>query len=969
MDNLTEVRSCDAELPPCGDCKTCKWGEWQMWTSCSKHCGGGQHHRVRNITRHPDPGCGPCDAREKVHTDPCNVMPCSDEDLCIDGQWNDWQDWATCSTSCEGGETYRTRSMRRENTACGKPAEGLAREEGACMKDVPCTPTEDCQFGEWGPWSDCSASCAGVKKRSRTVAIHGRGKDGKFCEGSLNETHPCAFGKNQSFLNWRSPNLYMVVNEVPQNNLDSKGPMPGAEPYIRFKKVVLDPSGGTWLDLLVMVDTSRGRHYVAADSGLNGRQGVFGNINLASNSVTDLNFQFVEESTLKPVVVNDLLLKFFDLDPGTEEIAHSIQVHSACEEHYTSSGSHYLSVGECSPSGNGTVSFRKPIIAEPSCEKGNVYDLDLTRVTTSNLAGKGPDVHKHQELRYSRAAVIDNVPVDLVLSLKPGSNYDPAHSYHNGYDGRFGRLSLLPGSEPTFFEAKFVNANTQALYKMPKFNLTFYDLDGPSGVVRESVEASGYTQWYHPNGLMKWFGKVSHHKTATDMRIVSRAINATDPANPEPTQLTPEQQAVAVTFFFEEKEEFGFGIHVIQTGPTPGMRNGRDFIFAGKYCVPWPTRRLASERGLTPNGWEGETLQPATLRGAPTPLPTPAPAAPPGWSLPGLPDLGALGLGGGGEPPASAAPNVVGSAPAPPTADCRSGPVRPLVQDVGPASLTPSEEQRTIAIRFRAVQQVSLTFAVNKGHCGHNFLFAGKVCVSGACDDCKGVAGCHFSTWDEWGSCDAKCGGGSMNRTRNMERVALSGGQVAECAGPIQTVKSCNTHPCGKGCVPVDCKWGDWSQWTPCQSSKGQRTRHRAVQTHADCGGLPCPHGDAEEIDDCSTFGAGTNTFCAWETWSPWTACSVSCGCGRKQRTRVVHRVTEQPHDFQKKFELDQLRERVEGIKARRLQVMVVSFAAGCLTFIVGFVVVRSWRRSASWSRAASARGSSDNSLRDVSLL
>lgn len=73
---------------------------------------------------------------------------------------------------------------------CGKPAEGLDREARFCKVDVLCTASKDCEFRDWSDWSECSATCEGVKRRSRQVETYGSGK-GKYCIGAGKQTSPC----------------------------------------------------------------------------------------------------------------------------------------------------------------------------------------------------------------------------------------------------------------------------------------------------------------------------------------------------------------------------------------------------------------------------------------------------------------------------------------------------------------------------------------------------------------------------------------------------------------------------------------------------------------------------------------------------------------------------------------------------------------------------------------------------------
>ena len=54
----------------------------------------------------------------------------------------------------------------------------------------------------------------------------------------------------------------------------------------------------------------------------------------------------------------------------------------------------------------------------------------------------------------------------------------------------------------------------------------------------------------------------------------------------------------------------------------------------------------------------------------------------------------------------------------------------------------------------------------------------------------------------------------------------------------------------------VDCKWGDWAEWTTCSqtcettSQKGTQSRQRTVERQAKQNGAACA-GEASESQDC----------------------------------------------------------------------------------------------------------------------
>mmetsp|Transcript_26237 Transcript_26237/g.55659 ORF Transcript_26237/g.55659 Transcript_26237/m.55659 type:complete len:1597 (+) Transcript_26237:60-4850(+) len=190
---LGETRDCP-ENPSCGEID-CAWDEWSEWSGCTCTCGGGQHTRSRRIKKQPSPGGRACDAKDKEQIQPCNTQKCGPEH-CVDGEFGDWQEWGSCTVSCGGGVTWRHRKITKMANACGREPEGKNREVKFCNVDVQCEEAVDCVLSRWGEWTECSASCNGVRKRSRHVATYGRGS-GKWCTGALKETWPCNPGPDE----------------------------------------------------------------------------------------------------------------------------------------------------------------------------------------------------------------------------------------------------------------------------------------------------------------------------------------------------------------------------------------------------------------------------------------------------------------------------------------------------------------------------------------------------------------------------------------------------------------------------------------------------------------------------------------------------------------------------------------------------------------------------------------------------
>lgn len=190
--SLSETRACSDDgggsMPNCG-VVNCVWGSWTAWSGCTCSCGGGQRTRNRHIAQTPQNGGGMCRPMHKEEIEPCNTHSCL-QSSCRDGAWGMWQEWSPCSASCTGGLRYRHRKMETEANECGKPAEGLSRSIEPCNEHVHCAGDVDCSFDSWTQWSACTRTCDGIKRRSRRIAVYGRGH-GKYCMGALKETSPC----------------------------------------------------------------------------------------------------------------------------------------------------------------------------------------------------------------------------------------------------------------------------------------------------------------------------------------------------------------------------------------------------------------------------------------------------------------------------------------------------------------------------------------------------------------------------------------------------------------------------------------------------------------------------------------------------------------------------------------------------------------------------------------------------------
>ncbi|ROL43461.1 Hemicentin-1, partial [Anabarilius grahami] len=140
-----------------------------------------------------------------------------------------------------------------------------------------------------------------------------------------------------------------------------------------------------------------------------------------------------------------------------------------------------------------------------------------------------------------------------------------------------------------------------------------------------------------------------------------------------------------------------------------------------------------------------------------------------------------------------------------------------------------------------------------------------------------------FSEWMEWGACSVSCGTGVQRRLRQCNNpFPANGGQ--HCIGSGTETRSCQGKPC-----PVDGNWSEWSSWEECSRTCGQgnRTRVRTCSNPpAQHGGRAC-EGKAVEAIMCSIRPcpvAGN-----WGAWLPWSPCSETCGKGMQTRLRLCN--------------------------------------------------------------------------------
>uniref|UniRef100_A0A3Q3NA32 SCO-spondin n=1 Tax=Mastacembelus armatus TaxID=205130 RepID=A0A3Q3NA32_9TELE len=188
-----ETTYCQA--PDCSD-EDAGFSPWSLWSPCTKTCTDALNPVMKSRHRRcTKPPCSGNSHQEKA----CNLPQCPDGGaICVgpdcahrNCSWTAWGDWSLCSRSCGVGQQQRVRTYLSPGIS-GSWCEDIlgGNLEHRFCNIRPCR--VDGGWSRWSPWSHCDKHCGGGRSiRTRSCSSPPPKNGGKMCAGEKNQVKPC----------------------------------------------------------------------------------------------------------------------------------------------------------------------------------------------------------------------------------------------------------------------------------------------------------------------------------------------------------------------------------------------------------------------------------------------------------------------------------------------------------------------------------------------------------------------------------------------------------------------------------------------------------------------------------------------------------------------------------------------------------------------------------------------------------
>ena len=144
-----------------GDCsasgKNPEYTQWSAWSTCTKTCGGGSTTRTRTCN-HATSVCQAAGLGDATQTQSCKTQGCP-----VHCALSAWSSFGACSANCGGGTQTRTKSVVTQpangGNTCGNKSESRSCNTQSCGK-------QDCQS-----WRDAGKTASGTYHLCPTAGV------------------------------------------------------------------------------------------------------------------------------------------------------------------------------------------------------------------------------------------------------------------------------------------------------------------------------------------------------------------------------------------------------------------------------------------------------------------------------------------------------------------------------------------------------------------------------------------------------------------------------------------------------------------------------------------------------------------------------------------------------------------------------------------------------------------------------
>jgi hypothetical protein len=908
----------------------CKLGHWGAWSKCSMDCGPGQKQRVRGIDEFPESNGKPCNAGLK-ETDSCELKKC-DAPKCIDCLWNDWGEWGQCMGKCNG-QKYRHRNIKQLANWCGnncslESAVETTRCKGACLNITYCT------WSQWSTTAECDAdACGPVTKRVRRslhivdeipsgwAAPISNGTKYQTCHGSERSVSACSSKSCEPpkvdcafdhWSDWSAPSCSQLCERTRNiGRMNRHGGSPCSGP-IRATKVChlnceqpVDCVLATWTTWSTC----------AADNGQTYRTRDISQMMQFGGKLCTGNLQETKWCTEVKTPVDCKMAQWapwshctVTCGGGSQSRKRSIDVQVAHGGNPCNSSTEELQ----SCHNHVCPEHGKPV----NCElnhwtdwKGDVHTAQKQRdrtIKTQPMYGGQACNGNMQEVRP-----ID--PVDCKVS--PWGSWDTCdRECENGQQQRKRQVD----EHPRF-------GGKQCTYPLSLLEVQGCHGDGKdcAKTGKQDAQVTHWTAWSHCTASCG----PGQQTRSRDMRKDRGALGVGFTGELKQTRQCQDVQPCATTDCVWHLWSHWSACSKICAGGE--QTRGRDIKTAPQH------------RGKACDPLSGEEVQACNLQSCNT-------------------------------------------------GKCKDGEWNPW-SAWGACS---SSCLGGVQYRHRTVKQYA-------NFCGQAVKGDDREYQSCNHDKACFDTNCTFGKWEPWGACTAECDG-VTRRQRVIQTMGSGAG--ASCEGSLSDIKTCNPSSTTKGCTPVvkkdcvwnafsasdcsatcgrgdiykkrtikvhaafggapcvgnetvvepckdldpcpkpkaiDCKWATWSDWSACSKCGGQRKRFRDIKAAPQYGGQKCVATETSQTEGCLGKEYCTKTFCVWQSWGDWGACSRKCDTGRRKRRRQLKETSEAPADHgdsnaQRLYNTYQeLQEQIAEKSQERWQDLALAFSGGCLSFIV----------------------------------